>query len=321
MKQNWKFFFLISILSTFSLVAILSFHVGEHKEKPLTLAMMTSIQLPESVTLFDTVIPITDVEIYERLDRELTSFTYQHGNTLLSIKRANRYFPIIEPILKSQGIPVDFKYLAVVESMLDEKAFSSAKAAGIWQFLDVTGRQYGLEITSQVDERYHVKKATIAACRYLKDAYKKYGDWILVAAAYNAGQNRISTELEKQKGKVFFDLWLNEETTRYIYRIMAIKEIFEQPYHYGFVLRSEHLYPPMRYKEITVTKTIPDLAQFAREQGYTYAQLKRSNIWLRDRKLTVVDGKEYQIRFPEKEMLYRVPSTKVMIYDKRWVED
>lgn len=321
MKQSWKFFFLINIGCVFFLVVIFSFHVGEHKQKPLTLAMTSSIQLPESVTLFEETIPITDVEIYERLDRELTSFTYQHGNTMLSIKRANRYFPIIEPILKSQGIPVDFKYLAVVESMLDEKAFSPAKAAGIWQFLDATGRQYGLEITSQVDERYHVEKATVAACRYLKKAYERYGNWFLVAAAYNAGPNRISTELEKQKGKTFFDLWLNEETTRYIYRIMAIKEIFEQPYRYGFVLRSEHLYPPMTYKEITITETIPDLAQFAKDHGYSYAQLKRSNIWLRDRKLTVVDGKRYQIRFPEKKMLYRTPWTKVIVYDKRWVED
>lgn len=281
--------------------------------------MTTSVQLPETVVLFGEKIPVTDIEIYERFDRELTSWTYQHGNTLLSIKRANRYFPLIEPILKSEGIPDDFKYLAVVESFLDKKVVSPAKAAGLWQFLDTTGRQYGLEITAQVDERYDVEKATYAACRYLKNAYAKYGNWLLAAASYNAGQARISTELDKQIGESFFDLWLNEETTRYIYRIMTVKEIFEHPYEYGFVIKPNHLYPPIAYKEIEVTETIPDLAAFAKEQGYTYAQLKQGNTWLRGRSLTVAKDKSYRIRLPEKKSLHRTPESKIKVHDRRWV--
>ena len=289
------------------------------KEKPLTLAMTASIRVPESVRLFDRTIPINDVEIYERLDRELTTFTYQHGTTLLCIKRANRYFPIIEPILKEEGVPDDFKYLAVVESMLDYKIVSPAKAAGIWQFMESAGKLYGLEISAQVDERFNVEKATRAACKYLKDAYAEYGDWMLAAASYNAGRVRITDELSKQKGANFFDLWLNEETTRYLYRIMAIKEVFEHPYRYGFVIMPEHLYPVIDYTKVEVTASIPDLAAFAKEKDCTYAELKRANPWLRDRSLTVKD-KSYTILLPEKSSLHRTPHSDIKVHDRRWVE-
>ena len=291
------------------------------KERPLTLAMTAAVQLPESVNLFGADYPVDDVDFYERLDRELTIFTYQHGSTLLSIKRANRYFPVIEPILKAQGIPDDFKYLAVIESSLDPLAISPAKAVGIWQFMETTGKQYGLEVSTEVDERYHLEKATVAACRYLKSAYKQYGDWLLVAASYNAGMGRISDELGKQQGKTFFDLYLNGETTRYIYRIMAIKEVFRQPYRYGFVVKANHLYPPVAVNNMDVDKTIPDLAVYAKELGYTYAQIKQYNPWLRSRALTVKESKTYSVSLPEKKSLYRTPNSKIKVHEQKWVEE
>lgn len=159
------------------------------------------------------------------------------------IKRANRYFPIVEPILKENGVPDDFKYLMTIESNLDTRARSPRGAAGLWQFMDTTGKEFGLEVNANVDERYHIEKATRAACRYLKQAYAKYGDWMSVAASYNAGQRRISSSLEQQQADTALDLWLNEETSRYIFRIMAAKLVFSHPAHYGFRLRRENLYP------------------------------------------------------------------------------
>ena len=327
MMKHFRFYLLTLLLCAAAGVGLWLFTAGnrvaggaELKEKPLTLAMTASIRLPESLRLFDRTIAINDMEIYERLDRELTIFTYQHGSTMLSIKRANRYFPMIERILKEQGVPDDFKYLAVVESALDYKAVSPAKAAGMWQFMESTGKMYGLEISAQVDERLDVGKATLAACKYLKNAYREYDDWMLAAASYNAGKGRITGELEKQKGDVFFDLWLNEETTRYLYRIMAIKEVFEHPYRYGFVIKPEHLYPVIDYKELEITTSIPDLASFAKEKGYTYAELKRANPWLRDRSLTVKD-KYYTILLPDKKSLHRTPHSKIKVHDPRWVEE
>ena len=323
MKRSYFFLSFLSIVVLGALAAWL-FTAGSaepHKEKPLTLAMTASVQLPELITIFGKDYPVNDVNFYERLDRELTIFTYQHGSTLLNIKRANRYFPVIEPILKEQGIPDDFKYLAVIESSLDPIAVSPAKAAGMWQFLESTGKMYGLEVAGEVDERYHIEKATVAACRYLKSAYKLYGDWLLVAASYNAGTGRISDELKKQQGKTFFDLYLNEETTRYIYRLMAIKEVFKQPSRYGFVIKPNHLYPPIVFNEAVVDKTISDLALFAKEKGYSYAQLKQYNPWLRNRALTVKEGGKYTIYLPDKKSLSRNANSKITVHEARWVEE
>jgi hypothetical protein len=255
--------------------------------------------------------------MHESFDRELSSFTYFHSTTLLLIKRANRYFPVIEPILKKYGIPDDFKYLAVIESHLDPRVSSPARAVGMWQFLEGTGRQYGLTITSTVDERCHVEKATIAACKYLKDAYAKYKDWINVAASYNTGMGRVSNELIQQGVNSAFDLWLVEETTRYPYRIMAIKQIFENPYRYGFVLTSQDLYKPIKTKAISVSTNIDNLAVFAQRYGVTYADLKRFNPWLRDRKL-LTNGQAYILLVPEENNLYyKQPNT--YVHDSRWV--
>lgn len=285
--------------------------------RPVVMAMTSSPDVPSSVTFCGTPVDLTRYNMREGFDRELSSFTYFHSTTLLLLKRANRYFPIIEPILKANGIPDDFKYLAVIESHLDPRVTSPARAVGMWQFLESTGKQYGLTVTPTVDERCHVAKATEAACKYLKAAYAKYGDWANVAASYNAGMGRISGELTKQTADSTFDLWLVEETSRYVYRIMAIKQIFENPYKYGFVLRAEDLYKPIACEEVAVSSDIQDLSAFAQKYGITYADLKRFNPWLRDRKLLTL-GKTYTLLIPKQnEMYYKTPNT--YVHNSAWV--
>lgn len=287
------------------------------EERPVVSAMTVSPEIPSAVPFCGQMVDITRYNMREGFDRELTSFTYFHGTTMLYIKRANRYFPIIEPILKANGIPDDFKYLAVIESNLDPRISSPARAVGMWQLLEGTAKQYGLTVGPTIDERCHVEKATAAACRYLKAAYEKYGDWVAVASSYNAGMGRISGELAKQGADNSFDLWLVEETTRYPYRIMAIKQIFENPYKYGFLLKARDLYKPIDCMEVAVSSDIPDLAAFARKHGVTYADLKRFNPWLRDRKL-LTGGKTYKIKIPkETEMYYKTPNT--VVHNPAWV--
>ena len=200
-----------------------------------------SPDVPDVVVFAGDTLRLDRADLRERMDREQCAFTYMHASTLLALKRANRYFPVIEPILRQEGVPDDLKYLAVIESSLDERAYSPAHAAGLWQFIEATGRQYGLEVNDHIDERYHVEKATRAACRYLKDAYARYGDWLTVAASYNAGQGRISRELERQEADRATDLWLNKETTRYMFRLLAAKELFANPRRFGFCLRRSQL--------------------------------------------------------------------------------
>lgn len=286
-------------------------------ERPLVASMTVSPELSASVRFCGEEVDITRYNMREGFDRELTGFTYLHSTTMLYIKRANRYFPIIEPILKANGIPDDFKYLAVIESNLDPRITSSAKAVGMWQLLEGTARDFGLTITPTVDERCHVEKATVAACKYLQSAYTKYGNWVSVAASYNAGMGRISGELTRQDVETSLDLWLVEETTRYVYRIMAIKQIFENPYKYGFILGAENLYKPIAVDEVTVTSDIEDLATYAKSYNITYADLKRFNPWLRDRKLAT-GGKTYTIQIPQSvDMYYKTPNT--YVHDTRWV--
>ena len=254
------------------------------------------------------------------MDREILAFTYMHSTTMLLIKRANRYFPIIEPILKANGIPDDFKYLMVIESNLNSIARSPAGAAGLWQFMPTTGREFGLEVNENVDERYHIEKATVAACKYFKQAYAKYGDWIAVSAAYNAGQARISSQLEKQLANHAMDLWLVEETSRYMFRLLAAKEIFSNPQRYGFLLKREHLSPPIPYKEVTVSTPINDLSEYAKKQGITYAQLRDANPWLRETSLKNRSGKSYVLHIPTQEGMHYDPK-KTVAYNKHWVID
>ncbi len=287
------------------------------REKPVVPSMIMTPEMPDQIYFCGNPVDLTRYNMHEGIDRELTSFSYLHATTMLTIKRANRYFPIIEPILEEQGVPNDFKYLAVIESHLNPLARSSAKAVGIWQFMETTGREYGLTITPSIDERSHIEKSTVAACKYLKKAYERYGDWAAVAAAYNAGMGRISGEMSKQEVDNSFDLWLVEETTRYVYRILAMKLIFENPYKYGFVLRARDLYKPIACKEVTVTTDIPNLAAFAKKHGITYADLKRFNPWLRDRKL-VTNGKKYLLQVPDTtDLYYRQPNS--YVYNRNWV--
>lgn len=287
------------------------------QERPAVSSVTMTPAVPTQVTFCGEKIDLTRYNMYESMDRELSSFTYFHSTTMLMIKRANRYFPVIEPILKANGIPDDFKYLAVIESHLDPRIVSPARAAGMWQFMEATAKQYQLTVTPTVDERYHVERATEAACRYLREAYAKYGDWISVAASYNAGMGRISSEYTRQNEASALNLWLVEETSRYVYRIFAIKQIFENPYKYGFVLHAKDLYRPISCEKVIVSNDIPDLVAFAKSHNITYADLKRFNPWLRDTKL-VVNEKSFAILIPnKKDMYYNEPNQTV--HDKRWV--
>ena len=211
------------------------------EDSGITALKYSSPEVPASIEFCGKTIDLSRFDRHERMDRELLAFTYMHSTSLQMLKKANRYFPIVEPILKENGIPDDFKYLMVIESNMNPTARSSAGAAGLWQFMQGTGRDYGLEVNNNVDERYHIEKATRAACRYLKDAYAKYKDWVAVAASYNAGQARIASQLAKQDVDDSLDLQLVEETARYVYRILAAKQLFNAPTTFGFRLRASDL--------------------------------------------------------------------------------
>ena len=309
MNKYTKIFILIAFLAT-SIPTFL-------KAQALPTNFSTH-EVPASVTFCRKDIDLTRYDRYERMDRELLAFTYMHSTSIQMIKKANRYFPIVEPILKANGIPDDFKYLMVIESNLNPNARSSAGAAGLWQFMQTTGREYGLEVNKNIDERYHVEKATEAACKYLKDAYDKYQDWIAVAASYNAGQARISAQFEKQQVDDMLDLFLVEETARYVYRIIAAKIMFSNPSAFGFRLRTKDLYMPIPYKEVSVDTGISNLAEWAKKQGITYALLKNMNPWLRDNFLQNVSKRTYTLKIPTAEGIKHNPK-KVKAHDKRWV--
>lgn len=274
--------------------------------------------VPQKVTFCGKTIDLTRFDRHERMDRELLAFTYMHSTSIQMVKKANRYFPIVEPILKANGIPDDFKYLMVIESNLNPNARSVAGAAGLWQFMQTTGREYGLEVNKNIDERYHVEKATLAACKYLKDAFEKYQDWVAVAASYNAGQARISNKLEKQQVTDMLDLHLVEETARYVYRIIAAKIMLSNPSAFGFRLRAADLYMPIPYKEITVTTGIANLATWAKQQGTTYGILKILNPWLRDTFLQNVSKRTYILKVPTNEGMNYNPNA-IVVHDKRWI--
>ncbi len=295
---------------------------GENREEMPTSVFSTVVipETPRQVTFAGEKIDLDRLDMYERFDRELTTICYSHSTTSLALKRANRYFPVIEPILKEEGIPTDFLYLAVIESFLNPMVVSPAKAAGIWQIMPKTGREYGLEVNDDIDERFHVEKATRAACRYLKEAYQKYGNWATVAASYNAGMGRISSEIEKQMVNRAFDLWLVEETSRYVFRILAMKELFSSPQKYGYRIKSRQLYQPVRYTEVKVDSTIDDLTQFAKKHKISYAQLKEANPWLRTRSLPDKSRRVYMVKIPRQEDLY-LSKRKVTVYRKEWVVD
>jgi hypothetical protein len=258
-----------------------------------------ALELPETMDFAGEPVPLNDPDIRERMDKELLVNTYWQSNGLLIFKRAHKYFPIIEPLLAKYGIPDDFKYLAVAESALENNS-SPAGAAGFWHFMKGTGREYGLEINDYVDERYNLELATKVAADYLKDSKRKFGTWTMAAAAYNAGNGGINKQVERQKVDDYYDLLLNSETSRYVFRILAFKEILSNPKKYGFNFREKDLYTEIPSFKVKVDTAVTDFADFAKKFDINYKILKIHNPWLRDTYLNNSSGKEYYIEIPEK---------------------
>ncbi len=259
------------------------------------LLTVVSPEVPLNIDFAGEKVPLDLFYVKEALDRELLVNTYWHSSTILMLKRANRWFPVIEPLLEANNIPDDFKYLALIESGFT-RVVSPKGAAGFWQFLEKTAREYHLEVNDNVDERYNVEKSTDAACSYFIDSFGKYQNWTLVAAAYNAGNRRITESLEYQKANNYYELYLNEETARYIYRIIAIKILYEEREAYGFNLTRDDLYAPLETRDVVVTQSIDNLADFADEYHMNYKFIKELNPWLRSNTLPNSSGKTYTIK-------------------------
>lgn len=257
----------------------------------------TSQFFPISIDFAGEATPLQITDVRERLDRELLINANLDATTLLIIKRANRVFPIIEPILTKYGVPDDFKYLAVIESGL-VNAVSPAGARGVWQFMPTTAKEKGMEVNDMVDERYHLEKSTEAACKYLLEAKAKFGNWTLAAASYNGGMTGVTKQIEMQQVESYYDLLLNDETSRYVFRILALKEIMKSPEKFGFNVDANEMYVNLPSKVITVDSTIIDLAAFAKSQGINYKILKIHNPWLRDKKLINQGKRRYEIQIP-----------------------
>jgi hypothetical protein len=279
------------IVSGFLIFAI----TGNNKDRVMHEG--TAMYFPESIDFAGENTPLKITDVTERLDRELLINANLDATTALIMKRANRVFPIIEPILKQYNVPDDFKYLAVIESGLTN-AVSGSGAKGVWQFMQDSAKEKGMEVNDIVDERYHLEKSTEAACKYLLAAKDKFGSWTLAAAAYNGGMNGILKKIEEQKVTDYYDLALTEETSRYVFRILALKEIMKNPEKYGFSIFSSDLYAPIPTKKVEVDSTIIDLAEFAFSQGINYKILKIHNPWLRDKKLLNPTKKKYEIQIP-----------------------
>lgn len=308
LKSSTKYFIafgaailLISIIKLFSYSFTDNLSDADYEDYFNASYKTFSIRIPKNLNFAGEKTPITDFSVREATERELVVNTYWQSQSLLLHKRANRWFPIIEPILKSNAVPEDFKYIALIESQLTN-VVSPQGATGFWQIIESTGSGYGLEISEEVDERYNVEKSTQAACRYFKEAYKQFNDWTLVAASYNLGMGGVKGQLDKQKVSSYYDLALTEETARYVYRILAMKEIISRPKVYGYLLRKKDLYPSLATKKITVDTTIHNLADFALSQGINYKILKLFNPWLRTNSLTNEGNKKYIIEIPKGSM-------------------
>jgi membrane-bound lytic murein transglycosylase D len=256
-----------------------------------------SFELPSKIEFADEPVPMDIPDVKERLDKEIQINTYLHSNTIFLIKRAGRWLPQIQEILRENGIPDDFKYLPLIESNL-MNVVSPKDAVGFWQILKTSGKEFGLEISNEVDERYDPIKATKAACKYLKQAYGRFGNWTLVAASYNRGMSGVQRAIADQEVDSYYDLYLNDETSRYVFRILAIKEIINNPEKYGFRINPKHLYEEEPIQFVEVNQDVKDLVKFAKDHRTNYKLLKRHNPWLRDDKLSVKKGKTYQIAIP-----------------------
>jgi hypothetical protein len=298
--------YLATVFVLFSIVFIFSFSSKEHSDNILVLENLKekysifALPKPSSNIYFaNERVPLENPDIWERYDKELLKNTYWQSNTLLLHKRAAKYFPIIEPILKKNNLPDDFKYLALIESGL-ENVTSPAGAKGFWQIMKSTAKEFNLEVNTEVDERYHIQKSTQAACDFLSSAKSKFGSWTLAAAAYNMGRTGLQKQMNRQKSYTYYDLLLNNETSRYVFRILAIKEIIENPKKYGFQLRTEDLYENIPTYTVMVDSTVSSWADFSREYGINYKILKLHNPWLRERYLNNKLKKKYYIEIPQK---------------------
>lgn len=255
--------------------------------------------LPETLEFAGEEVPLDRFDARESLQRELSVTMYMHSRTIYALMRTTRYFPIIEPILKKNGVPVDFKYLCMAESGLNPEVRSPAGAAGLWQLMPAVGRSYGMEVGRGVDERYHIEMATEAACRHLKESYERFGSWTLAAAAYNLGLTGVATRLEKQGVTSYYDAFFPEETLRYVFRILSLKLIAEHPLRYGFLIEEEdYLAPFDQYRETTARGHKIDWAAFARAQGTNYKMLRAYNPWIRDYESQNPSGRVYTVRIP-----------------------
>ncbi len=257
-----------------------------------------AVKIPENIEFAGEEVPLKYFDTRESLDRELLINTYWHSQTLLFIKKANRYFPVIEKVLKANNIPDDFKYLTLAESGL-ANIVSPKHAVGFWQLLEETAKDYGLEITTEVDERYHLEKATEAACKFFRESYEKYNSWTLAAASFNAGRRGIDRQTEKQKQNDYYDLLLSEETARYIFRVLAFKLVLSDPEEYGFYLNDDDLYSEIPYYEVSIDSAITDIAEFAITHSTNYKMIKLLNPWLRENSLAGNSKKSYIIKIPQ----------------------
>jgi hypothetical protein len=308
MKNKWLktitspvIFILTGAIAGFILISIQSFsdkdvYSVSNAGRPIQVAAPFAI--PSQLIFAGEPVPLENFDTRESLDRELLVNAYWHSRTLLVLKKSKRYFAIIEPILKKYGIPEDFKYIPMAESGFDNSV-SPAGAAGVWQLVDATAKEYGLEINNEVDERYHLEKSTEAACKFLIESYNLYKNWTLAAASYNVGRKNINNQIERQHVNNYYDLLLNEETARYVFRILAFKLISQNPGDFGFHLDNNDYYPSIPVIEVKVDSSITNIARFASSYAINYKILKHFNPWLRENYLTNKSGKTYLIKIPE----------------------
>lgn len=313
-KKYFLAFLICSAVSTVSCAA------AEHNSSTIY-SRVVNPSIPTEVSVCNQKVDLDNLDFYERFDRELTAMIYTHGNTLLTIKRANRYFPQIAPILKKNGVPEDLLYLACIESTLNPRAYSPAKAAGIWQFIPSTAKEYGLEVNDEVDERYNIEKATEAACRFFKKALSRFnGNWYAVFEAYNTGMARVDSSLNTQVTNEPLELYLTEETQRYPFRILAMKSIMENPAAYGFLLTPSQLYQPRDVEVVEVDGAVESWPEWARNHGISYKELRDENPWIRSTKLTNKSGKTYQVRVTKPKSLKKSTYGKIKVYNPNWVK-
>ena len=306
--------YILPIVVSALVSAAVAFAVARYLQTPSAFnvsQVADAVPLPDNLTFMGESVPIHNFDTRESLDRELQVNRLWHSQTILMLKRAHRYFPVIEPILKANGVPDDLKYIAVIESSL-MNVVSPSGAKGFWQFLGPTAKDFGLEVNDEVDERYNLEKSTLAAISYFKRTKEKFGSWTMAAASYNIGRAGLLKQVGLQKSNNYYDLVLGEEAGRYVFRAIAIKQIMENPELYGFAMPKDELYQPIPYSVVEVDSTIADMASFAFEHGTNYKMLKLMNPWLRSTKLTNPQRKTYSIKIIDPK--YRIVETDTSLF-------